>query len=66
MLARVQGKGKTQSLSMGVQTGKVAMEFSVEVPQKAENRSTQDLAVPILGIYPKDLGWLVICQPDTS
>ena len=30
------------------------LEINLEVPQKIGNRSTEDLAIPLLGIYPKD------------
>ena len=31
------------------------MENSMEVLQKIKNRTTYDLAIPLLGIYPKEL-----------
>ena len=31
-----------------------ALENSVEIPQKIKNRATYDLAIALLGIYPKD------------
>lgn len=41
MLVMMQGKGNTHVLLVEVQIYKPAMKVSVEVPQKAENRSIQ-------------------------
>lgn len=37
MLARIQGKGNTNSLLVGMQTSTAPLQISVEVPQNAEN-----------------------------
>jgi len=39
MLPWIQGKRSTYSLLVGVQTGAAIMEISMEVPQKAGNKS---------------------------
>jgi hypothetical protein len=41
-------------LLVRLQTGTTTLEINLEVPQKIGNRSTEDLAIPLLGIYPKD------------
>ena len=39
MLARMQRKGNPPTLLVGMQAGAATLEKSMEVPQKAENRS---------------------------
>ena len=50
MLERTQGKGDTPPLLTGVQTLKIGEAVS----QKIGNQPTQDPAITILGIYPKN------------
>ena len=42
------------ALLVRMQIGAAALENSVEVPQKIKNRSTQDPAIALLRIYPRD------------
>ena len=49
-----------------MQTGAVALENSMEVPQKVKNRITLQPTIALLGIYPKDAGVLIhkgTCTP---
>jgi hypothetical protein len=46
------GKGERYSLLVGVQTGIVTVKISVDLPQKAKNRSTT-ICYTTLGLYPK-------------
>lgn len=50
MLARMWEKGNSYSQLVGMKTGTVAMDISVQFPHKAET----DLAMLILDIDPKD------------
>ena len=50
----MQRKGNPFTLLVGMQTGAATLENSMEVPQKVKNRTTQDPAITLLGIYPKD------------
>ena len=56
MLVRIQGKGSTFPLLVGMQTGAAILENSMEIPQKIKNWTTYDLAIAILDIYPKNIG----------
>ena len=40
MLVRIQGKGNSWALLLGMYIGTAAMENSMEVPQKIKNRTT--------------------------
>ena len=42
------------ALLVGMQTGAATLENSMEVPQKTKTRTTQDPAIALLGIYPRD------------
>ena len=46
------------SFNMGMQAGVATLENSMEVPQKTKNRLPYDLAIALLGIYPRDTGVL--------
>ena len=51
---------------VGMQTGAVALENSVEVSQKIKIELPNDSAIAVLGIYPKDTGVLIhrgTCTP---
>ena len=43
-------KGNPSALLVGMQTGEATMEHSMEFPQKTKN----DPAIPLLGLYPKN------------
>ena len=58
MLERMWRKGNSLAL-LGLQTGAVTLENSVEVPQKIKNRITYDPAIAVLGIYPEDIVVLI-------
>jgi hypothetical protein len=47
-------KRNTPPLLVGLQTGTTTLEINLDVPQKIENRSTEDPAIPLLRLYPKD------------
>ena len=47
-------KGNLCALIVGMQTGVVTVESSVELPQKNKNRTTYDSVIPLLGIYLKE------------
>ena len=46
-------KGNPSALLVGMQTGAATMENSMEFPQKTKNGTAFDLAIPLLGLYPK-------------
>ena len=48
---------------MGMQTGAATLENSMEVPQKLKIELPYNLAIALLGIYPRDTG--VLFQRDT-
>ena len=52
MLARMWRKGIPLTLLVGMEAGTATLENSMEVPQKVENRATQDPEIVPLGIYP--------------
>ena len=54
MLETLWGKGYTPALLVGVQTGTTPLDFSVDIFRKLENNLPQDLAIPLLGIYPNN------------
>jgi hypothetical protein len=54
MLARMWRKRNTPPLLVGLQACTTTLEISLEVPQKIENSSTCDPAIPLLGTDPKD------------
>ena len=61
MLERVWRKGNPPTLLVGMSTGSITMENSMEVPQKTKSRITTWSSNPTPGIYP---GKAVI-QKDT-
>ena len=48
-------KGNSSALLVGMQTGISTVESSMEFPQKIKNGTAFDTAIPLLGIYPKNL-----------
>ena len=44
---------------VGMQIGEATVESSMEIPQKIKNESTFDPAIPLLGIYLKELETLI-------
>ena len=48
------GKGNPFAVVVGMQTGTVTVESSIEIPQKIKNGSAFDPAIPLLGIYLKE------------
>ena len=46
-------KRDPSTLLVGMQTGAATVENSVEFPQKTKNGTAFDLAIPLLGLYPK-------------
>lgn len=47
------GKRSSYALLVGMQTGAVTKEDSAEVPQKAKNRISYNIAIALLSIYLK-------------
>ena len=47
-------KGNPSILLVGMQIGATTVENSMEFPQKTKNGSAFDLAIPLLGLYPKN------------
>ena len=59
MLVRMWTKRISFALLVGMQTGAVTLENSMEVPQKIKNLELPyDPAIALLGIYPRDTGVL--------
>ena len=54
MLMRMQRKGDPLTLLVGMQTGIGTLENSMEIPPKLKLELPYDLAIVLLGIYPKD------------
>ena len=54
MLERMQSKGNTPPLLVGMQTCTATLKISMVVSQKIGNQPTARPAIPLLGIYPKD------------
>ena len=54
MLQRMQRKGNPSALLMGMQTGAATVENSMEFPRKIKVELPFDLAIPLLGLYPKN------------
>ena len=66
MLARMWRNRNHLALLVGMQTGAVTLENSLEVLQKIKNRTALRPNNSILGIYPKDTGVLIhrgACTP---
>ena len=60
MLERMWRNGNPLALLVGMQTGAATLENSVEVPQKKLKIDlSYDLAITLLGIYPRDTGVLM-------
>ena len=55
MLVRMWGKRYTHTLLVGLQSGAATLESSMEIPQKTWNGVPFGPAIPLLGLYPKDL-----------
>ena len=53
-MVRMWGKGNPNALLVGMQTGAATVENSMEFPQKLKMELPFDLAIPFLGLYPKD------------
>ena len=53
MLVRMRRKGNLSALLVGMQTGAVTVENSMEFPQKLNMELPFDPVIPLLGIYPK-------------
>ena len=59
-------RGSPLTVLVGMQVGAATLENSVEIPQKIKIRLTYDLAIALLGIYPKETDVVkrrVICTP---
>ena len=54
MLATMWIKRSPLALLVGMQAGTATLENSMEVAQEVENSVTLDLAIALLGIYPRD------------
>ena len=50
----MQRKGNPNALLVGMQTSEVTVENSMEFPQKTTNGTPFDLAISLLGLYPKN------------
>ena len=53
MLVRLWRKGNPSALLVGMQTGAATVENSMEFPQETKDGTAFDLAMPLLGLYPK-------------
>ena len=58
-------KRNPPALLVGMQTGAATMENSIKVRQKVKNRTACDLAITVLGIYPKNTKILIQCDVCT-
>ena len=45
------------TLLVGIQNDAVAMDHSIEIPQELKIEVPYDPAIPLLGIYPKEVKW---------
>jgi len=54
MLGRMQKKGNSLTLLVGMQTGAATLENSMDVPQILKRETPYNLAIALLNIYPKD------------
>ena len=52
-------KGNPCALLVGMQTGAATVESSMEIPQKLKMDLPFDPAIPLLGMYPKELKTLI-------
>ena len=55
MLERMQRKGNPSALLVGMQTGAATVENSMEFPQKTKMELPFDPAIPLLGLYAKNI-----------
>ena len=66
MLERLWRKGNPSTLLVGMKTGAATVENSMEFPQKIKMEPLFDLALPLLGLYPKNPETLIqknLCTP---
>ena len=54
VLERMRRKGYPSTLLVGMQTGATTVENSMEFPRKIKVELPFDLAIPLLGLYPKN------------
>ena len=54
MLERMWRKGNPSALLVEMQTGEASVENSMEFPQKTKTGTFLDLAILLLGLYPKN------------
>ena len=54
VLERMCRKGNPSALLVGTQTGAATVENSMEFPRKIKVELPFDLAIPLLGLYPKN------------
>ena len=59
MLVGLWRKGNPSALLVELQTGAASVENSVEFPQETKNGTAFYLAIPLLGLYPKDPEMLI-------
>jgi hypothetical protein len=55
MLARMWRKRNIPPFLVGLQTVTTTLEINLAVPQKIGNSLPEDPAIPLLGIYPRDI-----------
>jgi hypothetical protein len=55
MLARMWRKKDIPPLLVGLQACTPTLKISLAFPQKIEHSTTEDQAIPLLGIYPEDV-----------
>ena len=65
MLERLWRKGNPHSLLVGMKTGAATMENSMEILKKLKMEISYDPAIPLLGIYPKNLKSAIHTDPCT-
>ena len=66
MLERLWRNGNPNPLLVGMQIGAASMENSMEIPQKIKIEICYDPAIPLLGVYPKNLKSTIqrgLCTP---
>ena len=59
MLVGLWRKGNPSALLVELQTGAASVENSVEFPQETKNGTAFYLAIPLLGLYPKNSETLI-------
>jgi hypothetical protein len=55
MLARMWRKRNIPPFLFGWKTGTTTLKINLEIPQKTGNSLPEDPAIPLFGIYPKDV-----------